>query len=67
MDKLLIHNSYINDKSCTSTYNTRKNNISYIFDTTPTFATKYDGKNMFKMKKIDTTNTSDIEPNVKKQ
>ena len=42
--KVLIHNSYINDESCTSTEKKIKKIISHILVTAPNHATDYDRK-----------------------
>ena len=63
MDNVLIHNSYIIEKTCASPENTRKIDISYILDTEPTHATDYDEK-MIAPQKLDTRNTYAIDQNI---
>ena len=42
--KVLINNSYMNEKTCESTSKTRNRQISHILETAPTHATEYNKK-----------------------
>ena len=55
--KVLIKNSYMNEKTCGSPTKTRKRKISYILDMSPTHANEYNKKG-FAQKNINTNNKS---------
>ena len=56
--KVLINNSYTNDKTRGSPSNTRKRQTSHILDTSPTHATEYNLKKGFSQQNINTNNKS---------
>ena len=58
--KALINNSYMNEKTCGSTENTRKRQISHILETEPTYATEYNNKKGFAHQNININNTSAV-------
>ena len=58
--KVLINNSYTNEKTCGSPTNTRKRQISHILEIAPTHATEYNLKKGFAHQNINTKNTSVI-------
>ena len=64
MTKVLINNSYMNEKTWVSPSTTRKRQISHILETGPTRDTE-NPKKGFAQKNISTTNTSIINKTVK--
>ena len=62
--KVLIHNSFINEKTYGSTSDISKRKISHILEIAPTHANDYNKKG-FSHKSKDTNNTSVIGQNVK--
>ena len=58
LDKILINNSYMNEKTCGIPSKTRNRKISHILEILPTHANEYNQNKWFAQKNINTNNTS---------